>query len=150
MLLKAIGFAAVLLLLAAPAAAQPYGNCPTNADQVCVAYHGVGALAMAYCTYEGCFDVNDGAAIRIVAGDDEGPFPRTWFAWPESVVTPAGILPCAVRQQGKKKFRLDIPEPDPRCAAKLQFGGDTYVQHFVSNPATGCLAWLECRLPTAP
>jgi hypothetical protein len=130
-----------------------YGNCPTDPNLACQSFHGIYSVATGYCVYGMCFDMSSGnrSGIRVVAADELGSFPKTWFVWTDGLISPApNILGCSVTSQGKKKVRVDIPEDQIRCLARLLVGTDIYVQHFASNPVSGCLAWLECTLPKVP
>jgi hypothetical protein len=130
-------------------AAKPavYGNCPTDGDALCRLYHGVESRATRWCTYDTCFEMNYGDEIRVVAADERGDFPRTWFTWSEERLThlPGTPYPCDLTREGKTKTRVEIPEPGFRCTAALSTGEDLYHEHFASNPTSGCLAWIECK-----
>jgi hypothetical protein len=126
-----------------------YGSCATTTPQEgCDSYH-PGSVATAFCEGEACFDMSYGQELRVVAADESGDFPRTWFAWHKGNMTPAGGFACGLRASGNKT-RVEIPVDPPRCSADLQTNEYLYHEHFVSNPSTGCLAWLECREPPEP
>ncbi len=126
-----------------------YGNCPEDPNAVCSYFHGGGAEATGVCTYGECFDMSYGEAARVVAADELGAFPSTFFLWTEGA-DPVGTFhfPCVLTKQGQKKTRVQLPEGSPLCAASLQLGTYSYYEHFSSDPQVGCLAWLECKVPT--
>lgn len=126
----------------------PYGNCPTveEGQLLCKAYHGDEAVLNSYCTYEACFEMSYGEEVRVVAADELGAFPRTWFVW--GMGDDISYSSCYLTSQ-THKTRIEIP-PDkipPRCRISLEFPEFHYGEHFVSNPTNGCLGWLECKLP---
>jgi hypothetical protein len=137
---------------------QDYGGCPTPPEVVCglLHSHAVGLVATGYCVYGQCFEMSYGERVRVVAADGLGPFPKTWFVWPDKHSTDqlTNTYPgdqCSLTIQ-RNKTRVDIPDsnPIPRCKAELKVGPYLYHEHFASNPASGCLAWLECRETIVP
>lgn len=120
-----------------------YGKCPT-AEQACGIYH-PGSEPTAYCSFQQCFEMNYGSEARVVAADEQGSFPRTLFVWHKGEMSPiAELIPCVMTQSGHKT-RLDILDGEIKCAAALSTSEHLYYEHFASNPATGCLGWVECR-----
>jgi len=87
--------------------------------------------------------------VKVVATDDHGEFPRVWHAWGEVDLSP-WVIGCVLTQNGKKKTRVELPEGQPRCGAYCTVGSYTYYEHFVSNPPSQCLGWLECKVPVVP
>lgn len=120
-----------------------YGPCP---DPVlyCSAVH-PGSEASAYCAFDACFEMTVSDELRMVAADEQGLFPRTFFVWTDRPLTAAD---CVLTKSGKK-IRVELPAGATRCRADLSSGEYVYFEHFASNPTSGCLGWLECRLPVA-
>jgi hypothetical protein len=119
-----------------------YGTCP-DPVVACRLFHGPNIIATAWCAFEDCFEMSYGSEARVVAADEWGDFPKMFFVWHEGTMTPGGI-PCILKERGHKT-RVEIPETEIRCSAKLETIEHLYYEHFVSNPKSGCLAWLECK-----
>jgi hypothetical protein len=118
-----------------------------TATQVCQALDGPSATATGYCLYDDCFEITYGELVKVVAADEQGEFPSTWFAWGDATLTATGLGQCLLQQEGKKKTRVDIPADKIRCKAVATVGDYLYNEHFASNPASQCLGWIECKLP---
>ncbi len=133
--------------------AEGYPQCP-DPYAFCAAS---GSIPTAGCKFEDCFEMNYSAVsgIRVAVVDEFGDFPKMWFMWQqknqEGTIIPIGNPPCEVTERGSKTL-LEIPETSllARCKVDLSTGGQVYHEHFVSNPASGCLAWLECMPVAAP
>ena len=121
-----------------------YGGCPTDLDATCRSFHGPYSVATGSCAYEACFEMAYGREVRVVAADELGDFPKTWFAWHEGTMAPAGGIVCGLTEEGKKKTRVEIPVDQFRCKVDLTTSERVYHEHFASNPTSGCLGWLEC------
>jgi len=124
----------------------PYEACPlAPADLAAAActYH-PGSAVNAYCPGGECFKMNYGGEARLVAADELGVFPKTFFAWHEGATTPVGLNACLVRERGNKT-RIDIPAELSRCVLRLTTAQHLYYWHFVSNPSNGCMGWAECK-----
>ena len=119
-----------------------YGQCPL---EYCSLAH-PGSETSAYCTYEGCFEMTYSPELRVVAADEQGPFPRTFFVWTDRSLTPSGAIPCILTERGTK-IRVDLPAGATRCRADVTTDEYLYFEHFSSNPRSGCLGWVECREP---
>ena len=134
---------AASLVLSSPvtSSAQDYANCPTNAQQLCDLFH-TGTTPKNYCMYQECFDMSYAEEGRLVAADERGFFPKTWFMWHSGTLAPSGLFPCNVTRSGNKD-RVEIA--GVRCQSTLTTSGHLYYEHFVSNPTTGCLGWIECQ-----
>lgn len=117
------------------------------AAQVCQALDGPTATATGYCLYEGCFEITNGELVKVAVADEQGEYPSTWFAWGDATLTGTGHPPCILRQEGKKKTRVEIPAGDIRCKAFATVGANTYYEHFASRAETQCLGWIECKVP---
>lgn len=92
-----------------------------------------------------------GEFVKVVAADEQGEFPRTWFAWGDgSLTATVGSPPCLLKPEGKKKTRVEIPAGYERCLASASVGLDTYYEHFAAVPTAQCLGWVECKVPAAP
>lgn len=110
-----------------------------------------------YCGGLDCFEMSQGDEVRVVATDDQGYYPLTWFLWPEGAISPVAPeplqqYPCEVDESGNK-FRVEIPfpPPPPKCTLKMEADDHLYYEHFAANQTKACLAWLECRVDvTAP
>jgi hypothetical protein len=132
-------------------------GCP-NPVTFCSGAH-PGSSVTGQCGNEECFGIVeskiDGSGIRIVAGDD-GDFPRRWFAWHKGTMTPAGTFKCGLEEKQQRTF-VKIPptvntpttivKHNRRCRADLDINGQLYHEHFVSNPDTKCVGWVECKEP---
>jgi hypothetical protein len=110
---------------------------------------GASATPTGYCLYGDCFEVTSGELVKVVAADEEGEFPSTWFAWGDATLTGAGNPACLLKQEGKKKTRVEIPAGYIRCKAVATVGAYTYSEHFASRAETQCLGWIECKVPVA-
>lgn len=98
-----------------------------------------------WCDGLDCFEMNYASEnARVVAVDDEGPYPTTWVAWTNGVVN---NLSCnAVIPRGNHR-QITLPLPDlPHCAIMLETDEHLYLWFFASNPATSCLGWAECQI----
>ncbi len=123
--------------------------------QACQLYHpyAPGLLGTAYCLGDDCFYMSYGERIRVVAADELGDFPQTWFVWTragEDLVNTGGSEECLLSGNANNTWdhnRINIPPENTRhrCKAELETGGYLYHEHFASNPTTRCLGWLECR-----
>ena len=106
--------------------------------------------ATKYCANEDCFDMNETEVIRLVAVDDAGDFPRKWNLWhQETLSKDLGTYPCVLDEKELKKntkTKLSLPENSNICVTVLKSNGHVYREHFVANPATKCLGWVECKL----
>jgi hypothetical protein len=129
---------------------DPYASCPfVEHPEVlmaltCSTYH-PGSTVTGGCGSGVCFEMSFGGELRMVAADEHGVFPGTWFAWHEGVIgQPSGLIPCIVTTNGKKT-RLEIPIPGVRCAVTLTTAEHVYVEHIASDPISGCFGWVECR-----
>jgi hypothetical protein len=120
-----------------------------TATQVCQLFEGPSATATAYCMYGECFEMNYGELVRVVAADERGEYPRTWFAWGDATLEGIGAPGCVLTQE-RKKTRVEIPADDIRCKARATVGTNTYHEHFASDPTKQCLGWLECKVPVVP
>lgn len=120
-----------------------YGGCPIDEQATCTLYH-PGSTVSGYCAYGACFEMSHGEAIRVVAADELGAYPKVWFAWHQGMVTPTGSPACVMTQRGNKT-RVEIPAPNQRCSMDLTTDGYVYHELFASNTSRGCLAWLECK-----
>lgn len=116
-----------------------YGGCPPSPQEYCAAFHS-GSTALSWCTFEACFEMSYGGEIRVVAADELGPFPRTWFVWGWGDLLYAS---CTLTPK-QHKTRVEIPDGRTNCRFQLEIGDYWYHEHFASNPTSGCLAWLEC------
>jgi hypothetical protein len=119
--------------------------CPTPQDY-CATHH-AGSIATASCEYGACFEMQSGREVRVVAADERGIYPRTWFIWPDkdSAITP-GFTSCILTEQGNK-IRADIQDGFYVCRIELHnySSGTIYHEHFASNPFSPCMGWLECK-----
>ena len=122
-----------------------YGGCPASATAFCSAFH-AGSEPTAWCAYDGCFEMTSGGEVRVVAADEQGPFPRTFFVWTDHSLTPTALEGCVLTEK-HNKTRVDLPDGGTRCAASLTTSEYVYFEHFASNPISGCLGWIECRRP---
>jgi len=126
-------------------AANLFAGCP-NPEELCPLYH-PGSTATAYCAYAECFDMSYGEAARVVATDDEGLFPSRWNMWHSyEPDIPLWGYPCEFETKGSKS-KIWIPEEPPICYLQLESSDAIYYEHFASNPDSGCLGWMECKLP---
>ena len=142
------------MVLAMPIAAQE-SNCP-DPVAICAYYHH-GSEFTTGCEGSLCFSPSFSDAVAVIATDDMGLLPTVWNLWSGGYL-PSEIpgLPCDVRANGNlkndnktiHKYKLSIPQdyPLPGCRIEVYQGEYVYHEHFVSNPATGCLGWAECRL----
>lgn len=137
-------FARMLLVLCA-FTSYTFGQCP-DPQQTCKLFHGPNAVATAYCSGATCSEMNYGESLRLHVIGDYLDFPDVWFVWPDGeLVTPPAGISCSMRDNGNKT-RVQIPENQNRCLVRHQTDNHLYAEHFVSNPASGCVAWLECKL----
>ncbi len=146
MSLRTISRAALLALLLAPSGVLAQGCPPLSAaDAICRSYHGPSAVwTGGGCLYAECFEMSYGEAGRAHTMGDETLFPKLFFMWTPG--TPNGYTSCQIEQSGNK-FKLEIPAGSTRCRTDFLVGSQTYHQHFASNPSTGCLVWMECKIP---
>ncbi|WP_185244765.1 hypothetical protein [Citrifermentans bremense] len=122
-----------------------FAACP-DPQLVCQIYH-PGSTMTGYCAYADCFDMSYGEEVRLVAGDDEGLFPRRWKMWNKHAadITQWGDFPCNIEPNGSKT-KIWIPEGDTKCSVKLNSSNSSiFYEHFAANPLSGCLGWVECR-----
>jgi hypothetical protein len=142
----------ILLTICVFGAFASYGfaqGCPDPID-FCTKAHGPKSSATKFCANEACFYVNCGgeSEIRVVAEDESGDFPRTWFVWHKGEMAPAGTFQCELKKKqpaSHGKTPVKIPDTSVKCRADLNTNGHVYHEHFVSNPATKCLGWVECK-----
>jgi hypothetical protein len=132
---------------ASPQVEGPYESCPYApadlAARTCATYH-PGSVVNTFCFGGTCFEMNFGGEARLVAADELGAFPTTFFAWHQGVIAPpAGLIPCLFMERGNKT-RINIPA-QRLCAVSLTTDQHLYYWHFASNPISGCLGWVECR-----
>jgi hypothetical protein len=131
-----------------------YGGCPTP-EQVCTGFHAdEGAVPTGWCAYGDCFGMTAhgefrraAEEIKVIAGDELGAFPEMWFGWHDGTLwPPEGFsFPCVLTDSGNKT-RITYPEGANKCIAVLETSQHFSYEHFVSNPVTGCLGWVECRV----
>lgn len=138
----------LIALTLAPSLAVGAG-CPTDLNAVCRVNDGPTAFwSGGGCIYGQCFEMSYGEAGRAHTMGDETLFPRQFFVWtPGAPTAPTGVgvIPCEIQKNGNK-WRVEIPTGNNRCKVQVTVGEQVYFEHFVSNPATSCLAWLECKL----
>lgn len=120
------------------------GPCPDPYTYCAMAHPG--SIPTGYCAYGACFEMSYGGEVRVVAADDSGDFPRKWFIWHKDLIKSVGGS-CTSTFQNKNKIRVDIPEERIKCRLDWETSEYLYHEHFASNPATGCLGWVECREP---
>ncbi len=128
-------------------ASYAFAQCPNPIDY-CTKAHGTKSVATKFCTGEECFYVNCGgeSEIRVVADDESGDFPKTWFVWHKGEMTPAGTFQCELKKkQPSGHGKTPVKIIDKKCRADLNTNGHIYHEHFVSNPDTKCLGWVECK-----
>ena len=103
----------------------------------------------AYCANQDCFDVNvsSESEIKVVADDESGDFPKTWFVWHKGVMTQAGSSPCDFKKKSKSHGKTPVNIPDTKCRVDVKTNGHLYHEHFLSNPdpTKKCLGWVECK-----
>ena len=134
-----------IVVVGAPASAEDtyeYGVCP-DGNQACSLFH-PGSVMTSFCLFRDCFEMSYADEGRVVAADELGFFPKTWFAWNSGTLTPGAGISCNLAKSGNKT-RIEIPAGQSKCSADLTTLEHLYHWHIVSNPTTGCLAWLECR-----
>jgi hypothetical protein len=122
-----------------------YAGCPPPEilQDLCNYYH-PGSVGTSYCEYRDCFEMNYADEARLVAADERGFFPRTWFAWHSGeLVYPNYGYVCGLKESGNKT-RIEIPD-ELICFTILETNNHLYYWHFASNPESGCLGWFECR-----
>jgi len=125
----------------------PYGNCPTVEQAQFLCYLHESAVLTSYCTYEACFEMSYGEEVSVVAADELGAFPRTWFMWGMGYDVSYSSCSLTLKQH---KTRIEIPLDPSFCYVSLEFPEFNYSEHFASDPASGCLGWFECKKPKAP
>lgn len=121
----------------------PYQSCPIP-QNACSLFH-PGSKATHSCAFGACFEMNLGDTVRTVAADELGPYPGLWFLWTEATVL--GSPSCVLTSQGKTKVRIAFPDGIYRCRVDVETDDYFFFEHYASNPYTGCLGWVECRLP---
>jgi hypothetical protein len=139
--------AAALVLGSMPLLAVGQG-CP-NPASFCIAAHGPAATVSGGCAYADCFDMSYSEVSRAIAvGGDETLFPTRFHLWTSGPFIPSSVgFACGVQPSGNK-LKIEILPPDTKCAGRVPMGDYVFYEHFASNPASGCLAWLECKAPT--
>lgn len=125
---------------------QAYGACadPATACE----YYFPGSTPTGFCGYEACFEMNYGPQMRllVIGGSN---YPRQWLTWHEGQFAGGGS--CILRKDRQLKHfvrtTVEIPSnaPNHKCRVDLVTPDHLYHEEFVSNPASGCLAWLECK-----
>ncbi len=143
---------------------------PTQQEltKACEKYHDpaktLGLVGTAVCFGEDCFTKHQGRGITVVAEGKPGDFPNTWLASVEkggkldvTTYKCEGCDQCALPEQPARavgkgvQVALSDKNAHPRrCKAERVLGEHLYHEHFASNPATKCLAWLECREDNIP
>ena len=142
---KELRRASLIALTAAPLLA--FGACPPDPDAVCRAYHGQYAVwTGGGCAYGECFEMSYAEAARAHTMGDETLFPRQFFVWTVGTPNPEGMFPCLIEKNGGK-WRTELPPQSNICRMDITVSGQVYFEHFVSNPPSGCLGWVECTVP---
>lgn len=118
------------------------GQCP-DPELVCPFF---GPLVGLECTYEGaacegkdCKGANLGEEFKVVP---TGRYYNKWIIMHEGAEDVTGYTyPCGLTEYpGVTHLELD----DTKCAFTLVTETGLYMEHFASNPDTGCFGWIEC------
>ena len=95
-----------------------------------------------YCGGLDCLEMTKLSEARVVAVDDEGPFPKTWQVWHSGyLVNFDCVEPLDFRN---KKTRFKVPETNS-CALVL-LTESTYVWLIASDPDSECVGFAECKV----
>lgn len=95
-----------------------------------------------YCGGPDCLEMTQLSEARVVAVDDEGPWPRTWQVWQSGYLV---NFDCAEPLDYRnKKIRFKIPETN--SCALVQITDSTYVWLIASDPVSQCLGFAECKV----
>jgi len=95
-----------------------------------------------YCGGADCLEMTELSEARVVAVDDEGPWPRTWQVWQSGYLV---NFDCAEPLDYRnKKIRFKVPETN-ECAL-VQITDNIYVWLIASDPVSECLGFAECRV----
>ena len=91
------------------------------------------------CEGDDCRGANLGEEFKTVpAGKDF----KTWMAMHDGAVSIEGyFMPCDLTLR-PGVTRVDVP--GTACAFSLITDTTLYMEHFVSNQESQCMAWLEC------
>ncbi len=136
---------AMLLLVGASTA---FAECPT-AEWVCDYWppflNYEPGIPTQWCEGEDCLEMNYNEGARLVAVDDEGPYPKMWHIWATGEVTNFSCENLRFLGAKKNVGHLSINMPDQlHCAMKLKADG-SYLWFFASIPES-CFGWVECQV----
>jgi hypothetical protein len=120
-------------------------ECP-NPRRACEHYSaivGIPAVSTGkYCEGPECFEGTYVSEARIVAAEDEGPFPRTWEVWGEGYLVNYSCADPLDYRNEKTGFKV----PDTNSCALVFLTDSTYVWLITSDPDSECLGVAECKV----
>lgn len=125
---------------------QALADCPPDPQATCSAFH-PGSILTGGCGGPDCFSMAYAELVRAAAVDDQGLFPKKWHLWfPTDELVLGSYNSCTVTA---KLGKLEVLIPAGRINCRFEMvrtsNGVVYHEHFVANPATSCLAWIECK-----
>ena len=142
------GLAVALVVIGVPT--QLRAECP-DAQSVCgywpIVVVGIPGEVTAWCEGPACFDKTYLSEAQIVAVDDEGLFPTTFKVKASGELTNISCVEPVETVGKKDKATIKIPETR-HCSISQQTDSDSYLWLISSDPSTGCLGIVECRLLT--
>jgi len=129
-----------------PLVAFAQGSCP-DPVWACHYFNGSTATPTGGCLFAECFDMSYSEASRAIAvGGDETLFTKKFHLWTSGTnAVPVGTA-CTADASGNK-WKIALGPTAVKCQVAVSTPDAVYYEHFVSNPTTGCLAWLECKVP---
>lgn len=95
-----------------------------------------------YCEGPECFEGTYVSEARIVAVEDEGPFPKTWEVWGGGYLLNYSCVEPLDYRNEKTVFKV----PDTKSCALVFLADSTYVWLITSDPDSECLGVAECKV----
>jgi hypothetical protein len=145
-------FAITGVMLLLMGAATAFAECPT-AQSLCAFWPplivGSEGTPTHWCTGFDCFDMNYAEEGKLVAGDDEGPYPRMWHSWISGVMSNVSCDKLDYLGAKKNVGHIRIKLPDAlHCTVKVETDDHLYLWFFASipYPDASCLGWAECQI----
>ncbi|MEJ2111900.1 MAG: hypothetical protein P8Z37_18715 [Acidobacteriota bacterium] len=116
-----------------------------NPQLICETFHPDSEVINS-CEGERCFEKIYGWEIGLVASNELGFFPKQWIIEAETNITLSSLDSCVVTRRNKT-IKIAIPDGSTSCTMIIEEPEYLYYEHFVSDPNSPCLGWVECRVP---